>query len=430
MRHDRLPHPPPDADEFPQLSRGEPRRRAATWSCWSGRTAPARPICIEAISFLAPGRGLRRATLDEVAVNEGDGSWAVSAEVEGALGLATLGTGIEPPAARTPRTSAALPHRPRAGGLGRRLRRSSAHGVADAGDGRAVHWAGLGAAAVSRPAGAGGRRRAFQPRRRAGALAALAQPAAGGSASPTTHWLDAIEHETAELAVAVAAMRGRDRRTAAGRARAPAATRSPFPPPRSRSTAGWKTRCSTEPATEIEDRYRAVLRDNRARDAAAGRTLDGPHLTDLQVIYAPKNMPARDASTGEQKALLIGLVLAHAGLVAEMTGIAPLLLLDEVVAHLDPGRRAALFDELGNARRAGLDDRRRSGGLRRDRRPRARFSTSSPGRDRPGAADSRSGRRRPDRAISRAFGPRRPKSAIFRAANSGASRLRPLKNRQ
>ena len=82
------------------------------------------------------------------------------------------------------------------------------------------------------------------------------------------------------------------------------------------------------------------------RDAAAGRTLDGPHLTDLQVVYAPKSMPARDASTGEQKALLIGLVLAHATLVAEMTGIVPLLLLDEVVAHLDPNRRKALFDEL------------------------------------------------------------------------------------
>jgi DNA replication and repair protein RecF len=96
----------------------------------------------------------------------------------------------------------------------------------------------------------------------------------------------------------------------------------------------------------VEDRYREILRHGRARDAAAGRTLDGPHLTDLQVIYAPKNMPARDASTGEQKALLIGLVLAHANLVAEMTGITPLLLLDEVVAHLDPGRRKALFDEL------------------------------------------------------------------------------------
>ena len=105
-----------------------------------------------------------------------------------------------------------------------------------------------------------------------------------------------------------------------------------------------------EPATAVEDRYREILRNGRARDAAAGRTLDGPHLTDLQVTYAPKSMPAREASTGEQKALLIGLVLAHATLVAETTGITPLLLLDEVVAHLDPARRKALFDELAKLR--------------------------------------------------------------------------------
>jgi DNA replication and repair protein RecF len=110
---------------------------------------------------------------------------------------------------------------------------------------------------------------------------------------------------------------------------------------------GWmENALMNEAATMVEDRYRDILRNGRARDAAAGRTLDGPHLTDLQVIYAPKNMPARDGSTGEQKALLIGLVLAHASLVAEMTGITPLLLLDEVVAHLDPNRRRALFDEL------------------------------------------------------------------------------------
>jgi DNA replication and repair protein RecF len=100
------------------------------------------------------------------------------------------------------------------------------------------------------------------------------------------------------------------------------------------------------PAIEIEQRYRAVLRDNRARDAAAGRTLDGPHLTDLKVVYAPKGVAAADASTGEQKALLIGLVLAHARLIADMIGHAPILLLDEVVAHLDPARRGALQEEL------------------------------------------------------------------------------------
>jgi DNA replication and repair protein RecF len=110
---------------------------------------------------------------------------------------------------------------------------------------------------------------------------------------------------------------------------------------------GWIERLVLEhPAGAIEDRYRAVLKENRTRDAAAGRTTDGPHLTDLAVTYAPKNIPAADASTGEQKALLIGLVLAHAGLVAEMTGFSPLLLLDEVVAHLDPSRRSALYAAL------------------------------------------------------------------------------------
>jgi DNA replication and repair protein RecF len=101
-------------------------------------------------------------------------------------------------------------------------------------------------------------------------------------------------------------------------------------------------------AVEIEDRYRTLLKENRARDAAAGRTLDGPHLSDLSVRHVSKNIPAADASTGEQKALLIRLVLAHAGLIKQMTGFAPLLLLDEVVAHLDPTRRAALYDALSS----------------------------------------------------------------------------------
>jgi DNA replication and repair protein RecF len=121
---------------------------------------------------------------------------------------------------------------------------------------------------------------------------------------------------------------------------------SPFPSAEIALDGWMENALLSESATSVEDRYREILRASRPRDAAAGRTLDGPHLTDLEVIYAPKNMPARDASTGEQKALLIGLVLAHASLVAEMTGIVPLLLLDEVVAHLDPNRRNALFGEL------------------------------------------------------------------------------------
>lgn len=167
--------------------------------------------------------------------------------------------------------------------------------------------------------------------------------------SPDPHWLDAVERETAELGVAVAAMRGETLTRLAAMLRAKGAAAA-FPSAEIALDGWMENALLSETAIAVEDRYRKILRDGRARDAAAGRTLDGPHLTDLQVIYAPKAMPARDASTGEQKALLIGLVLAHAALVAEMTGIVPLLLLDEIVAHLDPARRVALFGELAALR--------------------------------------------------------------------------------
>ena len=100
-------------------------------------------------------------------------------------------------------------------------------------------------------------------------------------------------------------------------------------------------------ALDVEERYRAGLRAGRERDRAAGRTLEGPHRSDLHVVHGPKSMPARLCSTGEQKALLLGLVLSHAELTAERQGgRAPILLLDEVTAHLDAARRAALFQEI------------------------------------------------------------------------------------
>ena len=97
LKSTRMTDPSPDAQQFPQLSRGVARGRRGNRSCWSDPNGAGKTNLIEAISFLAPGRGLRRATLDEVAFSEGDGSWAVAAEIEGALGLATLGTGIERP---------------------------------------------------------------------------------------------------------------------------------------------------------------------------------------------------------------------------------------------------------------------------------------------------------------------------------------------
>jgi DNA replication and repair protein RecF len=298
---------------------------------------------IEAISFFAPGRGLRRANLDEVAFSEGDGSWAVSAEIEGALGLATLGTGIERPL----EDGATVLRKCR-------IDREPVGSAAAFADHLRVVW--LVPAMDTLFAGAPSERRRFLDR------LALAVDAEHGSrvnalerslrsrnrlleeARPDTHWLDAVEHETAELAVAVAGQRVETVR----RLDAVLASRkgSAFPPAEI-ALDGWMEKLIPEhPAIEIEARYRAVLRDNRARDAAAGRTSDGPHLTDLKVAYAHKGIAAADASTGEQKALLIGLVLAHGRLIAEMTGFAPILLLDEIVAHLDPARRAALHVEL------------------------------------------------------------------------------------
>jgi len=163
-----------------------------------------------------------------------------------------------------------------------------------------------------------------------------------------SHWLDAVEHETAEIAVAVAAARAETVGRLAG-ALAGGRDQAPEFPLAEIALDGWMEKLLPyHSAIEIEDRYRALLKDNRARDAAAGRTLDGPHLSDLSVSHAGKGIPASEASTGEQKALLIRLVLAHAGLIKDMTGFAPLLLLDEIIAHLDPTRRAALYDALAN----------------------------------------------------------------------------------
>src|ERR1700684_2194335 len=310
----------------------------------AGPNGAGKTNCLEAISSLTPGRGLRRATLDDVADIQGDGSWAVSAEVEGALGLATLGTGIDAPAADASSSSRRC-----------RIDREPVASATAFGDHLRMVW--LTPAMDGLFLGPASERRGFFDRL---VLAIDSEHSARVSALDRSlrsrnrllevrnyddHWCDAIERETAELAVAVAATRGQTvtRLAAMLRARGQA---SAFPSADIMLDGWMENALISEPATAVEDRYREILRVNRARDAAAGRTLDGPHLTDLQVVYAPKNMPARDASTGEQKALLIGLVLAHASLVADMTGITPLLLLDEVVAHLDPDRRRALFNEL------------------------------------------------------------------------------------
>jgi DNA replication and repair protein RecF len=310
----------------------------------TGPNGAGKTNLLEAISFLAPGRGLRRATLEEAAFNEGDGSWAVAAEIEGMLGLATLGTGVEPPAGEDASLTRAC-----------RIDRERVGSAVAFADHLRLIW--LIPAMDQLFNGPASERRRFFDRL---VLAVDGQHSTRVNAlerslrsrnrlleenSGDTHWLDAIERETAELAVAVAA--GRVETAARLTTELDGVDgASPFPIATLALDGILEHMLADHSAAQVEDRYRALLAENRPRDAAAGRTLEGAHLTDLAVRFAAKDTPAADASTGEQKALLIRLILAHGALIKGMTGTAPILLLDEVVAHLDPSRRAALYDEL------------------------------------------------------------------------------------
>lgn len=313
----------------------------------TGANGAGKTNLIEAISLLAPGRGLRRAMLEELAFSEGDGAWAVSAEIEGMVGLATLGTGIDPPVNDEPAPARKC-----------RIDRETVGSAAAFADHLRVVW--LTPAMDPLFNGPASERRRFLDRlvlavdaQHSSRVAALERSLRSRNRllenSPAdSHWLDAIEHETAEVAVAVAAARAEAVKRLSA---ALDASRNEAPqfPQAQIVLQGWMEELLPDrSAIEIEDQYRARLKENRARDAAAGRTLDGPHLSDLAVHHAGKGIAAADASTGEQKALLIRLVLAHASLIKQMTGFAPLLLLDEVVAHLDPARREALYDALSS----------------------------------------------------------------------------------
>ena len=299
---------------------------------------------LEAISFLTPGRGLRRATLEDVASTEGDGSWAVAAELDGALGPVQLGTGIDAPSGEETSSRRC------------RIDREPVPSATAFADHLRVIW--LVPEMDGLFLGPASERRRFLDR------LVLAIDATHGSRvnaleralrsrnrlledpAPDPRWLDAIEHEVGELGVAIAAARGETVRRLMGEIESSRDPASLFPSA-SLSLEGWmEAELAANAAIEIEDRYRRSLREARPRDRAAGRTLEGPHLSDLAVFHAGKEIPAARASTGERKALLVGVVLSHARLVAAMHGAAPVVLLDDVAAFLDEERRAALFDAL------------------------------------------------------------------------------------
>src|SRR4029079_11329291 len=242
-----------------------------------GPNGAGKTNCLEAISFLSPGRGLRRATLEDDADNQGDGSWAVSAEVEGALGLATLGTGIDAPGNENSGSSRRC-----------RIDREPVSSATAFGDHLRMAW--LTRAMDGLFLGAASERRRFFDRL---VLAIDSDHSSRVSALERSlrsrnrllevrnyedHWCDAIERAPAELAVAVAASRGQTAARLAVMLRERGAA-SPFPSAEIALDGWMENALLNEPATAVEDRYREILRAGRPRDAAAGRTLDGPHLT-------------------------------------------------------------------------------------------------------------------------------------------------------
>ncbi len=320
---------------------------------------------LEAVSLLSPGRGIRGARLDEIAMQGGDGTFAVAVRAENASGVVSLGTGV-----------VAGPEGPEA-----KRRVQVDHAAAGSSEAFLDHlrvlW--LVPAMDGLFTGPPAERRRYLDRavlsidKRHGTRANAFEKAMRGrnrllADNPDAAWLDAIETEMAELGVAIAAAR-REWAALAVAMIDLTARRSPFPAAEVALAGILEGDLDGFSASEVEERYRRLLRDERGRDAAAGRTLAGPHRSDLLVRHGPKDMPAESCSTGEQKALLIGLVLAQAGLVTSLSGETPLILLDEIAAHLDETRRDALFgvlDDLGaqtfmtgtdETVFAGLDDR-------------------------------------------------------------------------
>ncbi len=320
-----------------------------------GENGAGKTNILEAVSFLTPGRGLRGVRLSDVSTRDmslGDDApaqqaWGVAATMLTPEGTVDLGTGIgrtNDGDKRIVKVDGAA--KPSSGVLGHYVR---------------ALWL---TPHMDRlfMEGAGGRRR-FLDRMVLGFDA-------GHSSRVTSYekamrertrllsedhwdasWLSALEAQMAEHGIAIALARSHIiGQLAAAIAEHDGPSDTAFPKADVALASGFADgvddALKSAPSVDIEDAFAKRLASSRGRDAAAGRALEGPHRADMLVRHAPKNMDAQACSTGEQKALLIGLVLANARLHCASFGAPPLLLLDEVAAHLDARRRAALFDEL------------------------------------------------------------------------------------
>ncbi len=313
-----------------------------------GANGSGKTNLLEAISLLAPGRGLRRAAYDELSLRPAAAAWTISAEVEQAGETIRIGTGLAP---------SGHEGRARAGRLvsidGERTGPSALAELME------ILW--VTPAMDGLFTGPAADRRRFLDRLIMGFDPAMATYASRFERAMRSRnrllengvsdarQLSGLEIQMAETAVAIAAARveaatALQQTIMERRQRDP---NSPFPWCAIALVGNLEEALAHQPAIEVEDHYAGVLAQYRERDRAAGRTLDGPHRSDFLVTHGPNTMPAKDCSTGEQKALLIGLILAHAQLLTGRNSAAPpILLLDEISAHLDVERRRALFDEI------------------------------------------------------------------------------------
>ena len=290
----------------------------------TGENGAGKTNILEAVSMLAPGRGLRGAALRDMARQGGAGSFGIAAEVDGVV----LGTGTTPTAPDRRQV--------RIGGVS-----ASANALADH---LAIVWLtpAMDRLFLDSP---GGRRRfldrltlalhpghAIHSARYEAAMRARNR-LLGDLPAADPAWLSALEAQMDEHGSALAAARA----DLVARLGVELADQPDHP---------FARPLLAIEAEEGEGPLGLRLARERRRDAAAGRTLSGPHRQDLTVVHAAKEQPVALCSTGEQKALLLSILLAHAGLVAAHRGQPPVLLLDEVAAHLDPSRRAALFERL------------------------------------------------------------------------------------
>jgi DNA replication and repair protein RecF len=320
----------------------------------TGPNGAGKTNLLEAISLLAPGRGLRGAAFEDLVRLDGGPGWAVASVIEAQAGTTALGTAWTRPGEANAASGAASGAARQVQIAGEMQKSSGAFSAY-----LRILW--LTPAMDRLFAGPASDRRRFLDR-----LVIAFDPEHGGrviafdklmrdrnrvlsDAVPDQGWLGGLEHGMAEAGVAIAAARAAALDALQGFV-------SEMPAARNQSAFPWagleidgdlEANVRHTPAVQVEDNYRKLLRDSRGPDRAAGRCLRGPHRSDLLVVHGPKAAEARMCSTGEQKALLIGLVLAHARAVRSACGgWAPIMLLDEVAAHLDEERRVGLFEEL------------------------------------------------------------------------------------